>query len=306
LTNTTMSSRNSGTDDDARGGRSGRQGQRLPSSLSSSRRPFAPQQRRGRGSGGGPGSSAPAAVSLESFAQRKGHIRALEEFKKRKQTHRMETAKALRRYRKVMKQEGMEAGTGASRKRQRQPGQEADENKDGIGEDQPKDHDVARNGVDKGVKAGVESRERVSQQPAKKQRKAVEENNTSLAVENNHASRRGVGGGACNDSNNEDDDNYDIKEGESENEEMKLTARRKKQTKSNPLQKAVEKAKDTKAKAEEARLAREAQEKLRKQKLRARKQQSKLLQKRTKKGQPIIKHMVDNLLQKLEKQQQQG
>jgi hypothetical protein len=87
----------SGTDD-ARGGRSERQGQRLSLSSSLLRRPAAPQQSRGPGSGGGPG-SAPAAVSLESFAQRKGHIRALEEFKKRKQTHRMETAKAFRRYR---------------------------------------------------------------------------------------------------------------------------------------------------------------------------------------------------------------
>jgi len=56
-------------------------------------------------------------ISLDDFVHRKGQVRALEEFKYRKQRKQVETAKALRSYRKVMKQEGYEAGQGASRKR---------------------------------------------------------------------------------------------------------------------------------------------------------------------------------------------
>ena len=56
-------------------------------------------------------------ISLNDFVHRKGQVRALEEFKYRKQRKKVETAKALRSYRKVMKQQGYEAGQGASRKR---------------------------------------------------------------------------------------------------------------------------------------------------------------------------------------------
>merc|ERR1712238_630850 len=57
------------------------------------------------------------AIGLESFAQRKGQIRALQEFKKRKNEKTLGTSIALRKYRKLMKQEGHDAGSGASRKR---------------------------------------------------------------------------------------------------------------------------------------------------------------------------------------------
>ena len=63
-----------------------------------------------------PGGKSNGAVSLESFAQRRGHTRALSEFKRRKQHKQNSTAISLRRYAKAMKQEGFTAGKGSSRK----------------------------------------------------------------------------------------------------------------------------------------------------------------------------------------------
>lgn len=58
-----------------------------------------------------------AAVSLTSFSSKKGHDRALQEFKKRKETNFNKNAVLLREYQRAMKQEGYEVGRGASRKR---------------------------------------------------------------------------------------------------------------------------------------------------------------------------------------------
>lgn len=154
------------------------------------------------------------AVSLESFAQKKGHVRALEEFHKRKQRKRSETAKALRRYRRVMKREGYEAGKGASRKRR-----------------ETEDHST-----------------------------------TNLC-------------------------------------DSELTDRptNEKRKKSNPLYKSLQKVEQNKNKLEALRTKKEGNERERLKRIRERKQQSKLLAKRTKKGQPVMKHMVNNLLLKLTK-----
>merc|ERR1712070_886819 len=70
-----------------------------------------------------------------------------------------------------------------------------------------------------------------------------------------------------------------------------------------PFEKSREKAKLAKQRAEEAALRRASNEKERQQKLKRRRQQTKLLQQRTKRGQPIMKHAINNLLYKLEKQQ---
>ncbi|KAG7351451.1 rRNA processing protein [Nitzschia inconspicua] len=157
-------------------------------------------------------------LSLDTFAQRKGQVRALEEFKKRKEHKRLQTAKALRKYQKVMKQEGLEAGKGASRKRL------------------PTD-----------TRQGEES---VMENP----KIALDPNETGDGeVADNHPKKR---------------------------------------RKTNPLEKAVYKAEQTKQQAVLLAQQREEQEKERQQKLRQRKRQSKLLQKRTKRGQPIMKHMV--------------
>ena len=58
-----------------------------------------------------------AAISLASFSSKKGHYRALQEYKKRKETKFLQNASLLREYKKTMKQEGYDVGRGASRKR---------------------------------------------------------------------------------------------------------------------------------------------------------------------------------------------
>jgi hypothetical protein len=180
-------------------------------------------------------------VSLNSFAQKRGQIRALEEFKKRKQYKRLETAKALRRYQKVMKQEGMAAGKGASRKRRPEEEEEEEDNE--------------------------------------------KEKNTSIHEELDPQSKQIVDVTKTN--------------GEGGSHISK------KRPKTNPLAKSVIKAQQVKQHAALQAQQKEKQTKERQRKLRQRQQQSKLLQQRTKRGQPIMKHLVNNLLQKLEKQQQQ-
>lgn len=160
-------------------------------------------------------------ISLDAFVHRKGQVRALEEFKYRKQRKRSETAKALRSYRKVMKQQGYEAGQGASRKR-------------------------------------------VEETPT------AEKATTATASEQD-------------------------KEGAAKKEY-------KKRHKMNPFQKAARKAEEHKKVAESKKERKDQGEKERQKRLKERKQRTKLLSKRTKRGQPIMKHMVDNLLSKLEKQ----
>ena len=162
-------------------------------------------------------------ISLENFAIRKGQVRALEEFKYRKQRKRVETAKALKEYRKVMKQEGYDAGKGASRKRSLYHNTEQDDT------------------------------EQDSEQQQQQQQQA--------------GSR--------------------------------------KRPKSNPFYKSVQKAEKNKIRAIEQKDAKERRERQRDEKLKERKKRTKMLSKRTKKGQPIIKNMMDNILVKLERQQQQ-
>jgi hypothetical protein len=153
-------------------------------------------------------------ISLEAFVHRKGQVRALEEFKYRKQHKKIETAKALRSYRKVMKQQGYEAGQGASRKRM----EESTAENTAKEEDAPKEY--------------------------------------------------------------------------------------KKRHKMNPFEKPAKRAEEQKRMAETHKEKKETGEKERQKCLKERKRRTKLLSKRTKRGQPIMKHMMDNLLEKLEKQNQ--
>ena len=56
-------------------------------------------------------------IGIEGFANPRGVVKGLESFRNRKAKKRLQTAKALRQYAKVMKQEGLEAGRGISRRR---------------------------------------------------------------------------------------------------------------------------------------------------------------------------------------------
>lgn len=149
-------------------------------------------------------------ISLERFGQQRGQVRALEEFRNRKNKKRLETAKALRVYKKSMKMEGFEAGKGAARKRN-------------VPDVDVTDH----------VSESQDSR------PSKRQ-------------------------------------------------------------KSNSMQKSIDKAGKKKEANEALKKSMEDSRKEREKKLKERKKMSRLLAKRTKRGQPIIKHTVENMLRKLE------
>ncbi|GAX22927.1 hypothetical protein FisN_24Lh216 [Fistulifera solaris] len=142
-----------------------------------------------------------AVVALDNFAHRKGVKKALDEFRERQEKKRVETAKALRSYQKVMKQEGYEPGRGASRKR------------------------------------GAE----VTELETKKRRTHM-------------------------------------------------------------FQKPVQQAEERKKGIEESQIAKEKSEKERKNRLRERRQRTKMLTQRTKHGQPVMKNMVHDILNKLERQ----
>ena len=206
-------------------------------------------------------------ISLDNFAQRKGHVRALEEFHKRKTKKRVETAKALRNYRKVMKQEGYDAGHGASRKRRpkRQQDQEEFDNDSFFDE---KEHEDQVDDMDP------------------KKRKIEEESDDD------------------NDSDGKSDDVQEKKQ-EGRHQQDTKAPLRKKAKKINPFQKSLKQAEDKKSKAKQKEMQMKQNDLDRKQKLKQRKVQSKLLAKRTKRGQPIIKNIADNLLLKLQKQNQQ-
>ncbi|KAL3760063.1 hypothetical protein ACHAWU_006611 [Discostella pseudostelligera] len=171
-----------------------------------------------------------AAISLASFSTKKGHDRALQEYKKRKETKFQKNAKLLREYEKVMKQEGYDAGRGASRKRSdRQQG------KDDDGDERPADG--------RGAKSTTE-------------------------------------------------------QGES-NEYTTSEQSRKKRHKSDPLHNAKKEAERRRAEQLEAMSQKEQRQQQEKKKLKDRKVRAKKMMQRTKRGQPLIKNVIGDLLAKI-------
>lgn len=88
-----------------------------------------------------------------------------------------------------------------------------------------------------------------------------------------------------------------------DNKEEQPTRRRKKKSKTNPYQKSLWKAQQKQQEREEHAARRQQQEKEKETKGRERRKRSKLISQRTKKGQPIMKHMIGGILQKLERSQ---
>lgn len=153
------------------------------------------------------------AISLHSFSTKRGHDRAIEEFKKRKETKFLKNAALLREYSKAMKSEGYDAGKGASRKRNRD---------DGAGDGQKK-----------------------------------EAQSTSLQE-------------SC-----------------------------KKRHKSDPLHAARKKAQHLKETQIEIHSKNKQRQQSEEQKMQHRKQRAKQMMKRTKKGQPLMKNVIGDLLEKI-------
>ena len=166
-----------------------------------------------------------AAISLNSFSSKKGHDRALQEYKKRKETKFQKNATLLREYQRAMKQEGFEVGKGASRWR---------------------DEDGRKSG-------------------SKKRKNITDEGNTD-----------------------------DIDEFAGETYEQRKA--RTKRQKSDPLLKARKIAEQRKAEKEELVAQKETKIKNEGKKQHDRKTRAKKLMKRTRKGQPVMKNVIGDLL----------
>lgn len=164
-----------------------------------------------------------AAISLNSFSSKKGHDRALQEYKKRKETKFQKNATLLREYQRAMKQEGFEVGKGASR-----------------------------------------WREEDGRKGSKKRKNVTDEDNT-------------------------DNDEY---AGETYAERKARTKR----AKSDPLLKARKIAEQRKAEKAELIAQKETKIKNEGKKQHDRKARAKKLMKRTRKGQPVMKNVIGDLL----------
>jgi rRNA processing len=170
-------------------------------------------------------------LAMEDFARRKGVTKAIHECRQRQDKKRTATAKALRSYRKTMKQEGYQPGQGASRKR-----------------------------------------------------KLEEENSNDQDTTNNAASDK-------NDTNTDDTKDSSCPIG--------------KRKKTNPFQQSLRKAEQTKQQRQQQAIDKEEREKERDQKLKERRKRSKQLRQRTAKGQPVMKHVIHDILRKLEREKEQ-
>jgi len=188
------------------------------------------------------------ATTLGNFAHRKGVTKAIQDFQKRKDKKRVDTAKALRQYKKTMKQQGYSAGQGASRKRKH----EGDEDNDD-------EHDAENDNVEEG-------------------------NNKTLLQRTPGSSH---------------DDSTPAKEDDHTQQQ------RKRHKKANPFAKALLKSKQHVANKDDAAKERKQNERNKKQKIFERRKRSQNLRQRTAKGQPVMKHVIHDILRKLEREKQQ-
>jgi len=175
----------------------------------------------------------PAVLSVEQFAHRKGVTKGLLSFKDRREKKRVETAKALRSYQKVMKREGYEAGTGASRKRK------GKEHHDGKHDDD--------------IQERTETDQSTTQEAAQAQ-------------------------------------------------SSETVAQKTKKPRTNRFQKSVQQSAHRQRQQEQYRVQAEEREKEKQQAVRRRRQRHKLLTARTSKGQPVMKNIVQDILAKLQQE----
>mmetsp|Transcript_9483 Transcript_9483/g.16515 ORF Transcript_9483/g.16515 Transcript_9483/m.16515 type:complete len:234 (+) Transcript_9483:103-804(+) len=115
-----------------------------------------------------------AAISLNSFSSKKGHDRALQEYKRRKETKFQKNAALLREYQRAMKAEGYDAGRGASRKRDRnyKTEENAAEREEGAEEGKRNKGRRRNNGVDDDDNDEEEDVEEEQQQSRRKRHKS--------------------------------------------------------------------------------------------------------------------------------------
>jgi hypothetical protein len=190
-------------------------------------------------------------VGIERFAHQKGVVKALHDFRERKEKKRLETAKSLRTYRKAMKKEGFEPGTGASRKRKQQD----QPNEDGKDSNNNSDAGVASNAIDERT-VDVDWKKSPHKKPK------------------------------LNNNNNNN------------NKQISPERQQQRKKKVDPAVLAAERA----AQLQERQLQ---EQKERGRALRRRRQRHDRLSARTSKGQPIMKNIVHDILDKLQKEKKQ-
>lgn len=119
------------------------------------------------------------AISLHSFSTKRGHDRALAEFKKRKEIKFRKNAALLREYSKVMKSEGFETGRGASRKRDRDDAIEG------------KDKESQTGGNQRDIESASSRKKRHKSDPLHEARKkALHLKESQLEIQSQHKQRK--------------------------------------------------------------------------------------------------------------------
>jgi rRNA processing len=213
-----------------------------------------------------------SAVGLEKFAHRhtRGAKYAIDKFRAKKEQKRLQTAKSLRSYQKAMKQAGYQPGKGASRKRlpELQGVKSSDEANGGSGE----------------VESDVEASKEVGNLPV------VEEGGEDIS----HQQQLSDGGFGRDQLRSTRDSSHPAQLGK-----ISLSKREKGYTKSNRYEKALHQRTAKLVEVEERRKHQLQQEQLKQSALQHRRERRQRLSQRTRKGQPIMANIVQDILHKL-------
>jgi rRNA processing len=252
-------------------------------------------------------------MSVEAFAHQKnkGAAKAIEGFKKRREAQRIGTAKELRSYQRLMKREGYVPGSGASRRRRDVQGGGEDDGDDDVGdgdgdvvvEDRQAQRAVDSRGQKETVRGDIDHGRRASTNERSAASK-VDQDDFFQPVDDDSAGRKrpparddggvGVSRGAANAASSS---SSNPKKDRLPHKTSKHHAPHK-----SSLQRAADRRLEQIQQEQERR---KQQEKIRAQKLRERKQRTKMLGERTKKGQPVMKNIVHDILRKLEREKEQ-
>jgi rRNA processing len=264
-------------------------------------------------------------MSVEAFAHQKnkGAAKAIEGFKKRREAQRLGTAKELRSYQRLMKREGYVPGSGASRRRRDVQGEEEDDDDvddDGIDvvEDQQAQRSVdSRGHKESGRRGDRDSSARASTTTERSAASKGDHDDFFQQVDAHGQTRldHGDDGAAARKRPAQDDDV--VAQGaaraaaassssSSSSHPTKDRLPHKASKHHSPHKSSLQRAADRRLEQiQQEQERRKQQEKIRAQKLRERKQRTKMLGERTKKGQPIMKNIVHDILRKLEREKEQ-
>ena len=205
------------------------------------------------------------AAGIDAFTAQKGVARSIQTYKHKKESKLARKASLLRGYHKIMKQEGLlDEDGGGGRLR----GKRMQPNK--------------RN----------ENTSKSTTPTTSATQLKEDQNQPERPVGHDDVNRERNIVATCNDATNE------------EEQPPQPPYLKKRKPKMNPLTKSLQKASEKKAEQEQERLRKQQELADRTKKVSQRKRDSKLLSKRTKKGQPIMKNIIGNLLSRIEQREQ--